>query len=86
MTFRKKIIELWGWTSSLSILLAYGLNTHYNIEEPRILDAMNIYGGIGLAFICFMKKAWQPFTVEAAWAIIAISSLILNSIDDNNDK
>lgn len=84
MSWKTKIINIWGWTSSVSLLVAYGLGTHYDISEPRIIDAMNIYGGAGLAVICFTKKAWQPFFVEFVWALIGISSLILNSVNEKD--
>lgn len=81
MTLKRKLLEIWGWAGSISLLIAYGLGTHYDIEEPRIIDAMNIFGGAGVAAVCLAKKTWQPFFVETSWALIGISSFILNSLD-----
>ncbi len=71
----KKILSIYGWYGTAAILVAYFLVSFGLAGDLVIYQILNLTGSTALAIIGFMKKAWQPAVLEAAWAFIAIGSL-----------
>jgi hypothetical protein len=68
--------EIAGWYGMLAILGAYTLSTYKVLPaESPVLAAMNLTGGLGVAWTCWRKRTWQAFWLEAIWVAIAATSL-----------
>ncbi|MFY9342206.1 MAG: hypothetical protein WAT39_06945 [Planctomycetota bacterium] len=68
--------EVAGWYGMLAILLAYALSS-FAVLAPvdRLYQALNLTGALGVAWVCWHKRTWQAFWLEAIWAAIALVSL-----------
>ena len=81
---KEKLINIYGWTGSISIIVAYALNTLSNDEinndniNNLIIDLLNIYGSISIGIICYRQKAFQPVLLEVLWFIFHI--VLINNI------
>ncbi len=72
----KKFLSIYGWYGTAAILAAYILVSFGLAGDLVIYQILNLTGSTALAIIGFMKKAWQPAVLEAAWAFIALAGLI----------
>ncbi len=73
---KASIIELVGWYGVVGTLAAY-VFVSFGILPPDslIYQLLNFTGATGLVIISFVKKAWQPMTLDAIWALIALVAL-----------
>jgi len=59
------------------IVLAYALISFNVLLSTSLLyQVMNIVGSIGVIYISFKKKTYQPGILNIAWVIIALISII----------
>lgn len=74
----KKIIdEMIGWYGTISIVGAYALLSIGAIESNSLLyQALNGTGAVGLVYISFKKKAYQPGVLNIIWSLIALVAII----------
>lgn len=80
---KHKLIELYGWTGSVSVITAYGLTT-INYDKKIFIDICNLYGSLSIGIICYRAKVWQAMILEIGWFGIGIYSLI-NNIYENSE-
>jgi hypothetical protein len=68
---------MFGWYAAFAIVAAYAL-TSFSILKPTDIacQLLNVSGGFGVALISFHKRAYQPGTVNIAWAIIAFAAIL----------
>jgi hypothetical protein len=71
------LIGILGWTGSLLVIGAYGLNSYQKIKSDSLaFQLMNLVGGILLIINSVFKEAY-PFTfINTVWVIIALPALI----------
>ncbi len=73
---RSRQLELLGWLGTLAILAAYCLSTVGALEPTSTEYAvLNLFGGVTVGVISWLRRAWQPFTLNAFWALVALWSL-----------
>ena len=72
----RNLLSIYGWYGTAAILVAYFLVSFGLAGDLVIYQVLNLTGSTALAIIGFMKKAWQPAVLEAAWAFIAVASLL----------
>ncbi len=71
------LITILGWTGSISILTAYGLNSYQKIKSDSLLFyTLNIVGGIFLVIYSVSKTAYPNTFINVVWVIIAIPAMI----------
>lgn len=71
------LIDILGWTGSISILAAYGLNSYQKIKSDSLLFyTLNIVGGIFLVLYSVNKGAYPNTFINLVWVIIAIPGVI----------
>ncbi len=78
LNMRKKIIdELIGWYGTIAIISAYAL-VSFGFLSPHtfIYQILNGTGALGIVYISFKKKAYQPGVLNIIWAIIALIAII----------
>ena len=68
--------ELAGWYGTLAIVGAYAL-TSFGVltASDAAYQLLNLTGGLGVAWVCWRKRTWQAFGLEAIWVAIAATSL-----------
>jgi hypothetical protein len=70
-------IEVLGWTGSVMILAAYGLNSYQRIpSDSWAFLALNSIGGIFLIVYTVHKGAYANTFINIAWVVIAIPALL----------
>lgn len=68
--------EIAGWYGTAAILAAYALSSFRVLAtEDQTYQLLNFTGAIGVAWVCWHKRTWQAFWLEAIWAAIAIVAL-----------
>lgn len=71
------LAEIAGWYGTLAILAAYALGTlEVMPAASALLAALNLTGGLGVAWVCWRKRTWQAFGLELVWACIAAVALV----------
>jgi hypothetical protein len=75
---KEKIIdEALGWYGTFAILLAYALvSLGILSSQTFIYQILNGTGALGIVYISFKKRAYQPGILNIIWAIIALIALI----------
>ena len=75
---RQKIVdEIFGWYGTFAIVLAYALVSFGIISSLSfIYQILNGTGALGIVYISFKKKAYQPGVLNIVWAVIAFFALI----------
>lgn len=74
----KKILdEIIGWYGTIVIVLAYALLS-FNIISPTNLtyQILNATGALGIVYISFKKKTYQPGVLNIIWAVIALIAIV----------
>ena len=66
-----------GWYGTAAILAAYALSSFGVMQAAdRVYQALNLTGALGVAWVCWHKRTWQAFWLEAVWAAIALVALL----------
>lgn len=74
---RATAVSVFGWYGTLAILAAYAANTAGWLESSSSgYQLLNLSGASGVAAVCFVRRTWQAFFLEVAWALIAAASLV----------
>ncbi len=68
--------EIVGWSGMLALLSAYGANSFDAMEKGALYQGLNLTGALGVAVVCFYRRTWQAFVLEAVWAAIALTALL----------
>ncbi|MBL8749026.1 MAG: hypothetical protein JNK78_07695 [Planctomycetes bacterium] len=69
--------EVAGWYGMLAILAAYALNSFEVLRNTDVsFQLLNLTGALGVAWVCFRRRTWQAFWLEAIWAVIAVIALV----------
>ena len=72
--------EIIGWYGALAVLGAYAMLSLNLIEVGTVYHVLNLTGACGLGLISWLKKAWQPFSLNAIWAILALIALLQSGL------
>lgn len=75
-----KWMEAAGWAGTLLILGAYAASSLKWIEQGRLYQTMNLLGALGVGLICWRRRTWQAFALEAAWGTIALVALLRSGL------
>lgn len=69
---KKTIDELIGWYGTVAIVLAFALVSFEVIPVTNVwYQVLNGTGALGIVYISFKKKAYQPGVLNVIWAVIA---------------
>lgn len=69
--------EIIGWYGAIAIVIAYA-GVSYELLSPTALlfQLLNATGAIGIVYISFKKKTYQPGVLNIIWAVIATVAII----------
>jgi hypothetical protein len=74
---KNKLAEAFGWVASIIMLTAYALLSLGIISgESAWYHGMFLIGSIGLAVITYRHRAYQSFTVNVFFGLLALVALI----------
>lgn len=77
---RRHIEDFIGWYGTVAILSAYALLSFGVITSGQaVYQVLNLTGALGIVYISFKRKAYQPGVLNIIWAVIALGSIILLS-------
>ncbi len=66
-----------GWCGTSAILGAYaGISFGLLDAAGPTYPLLNLSGACGVGLLCWMRRAWPAFVLEAAWALIAAAALV----------
>lgn len=69
--------EVAGWYGTLAIVGAYALSSFGALAAgDAAYQWLNLTGGLGVAWVCWRKRTWQAFWLEAVWVAIAAVALL----------
>lgn len=72
-----KLVELLGWYGTVAIVLAYALVSFNVFSSTNFLyQFLNCTGALGIVFVSFKKKAYQPGVLNIIWTIIALVAIV----------
>ena len=70
------IINILGWLGSVSLILAYWMNSSNRLSAQSITyQVLNLFGSICLIINSTYYHAYPSSFVNVVWAIVAITSL-----------
>ncbi len=74
---KKYFSEIIGWYGAVAIVSAYALLSFGMIVSGSLVyQLLNATGAIGIVYISFKDKAYQPGILNIIWAIIATAAII----------
>lgn len=68
-------LETIAWIGTGLILLGYGLFSIGAFPDPTPYHIMNLFGSIAVALIAHRRRDWQPFVINACFAIFALVAI-----------
>lgn len=71
-----RLAEAVGWYGMLAILSAYALSSFGVLAHGALYQLLNLTGGLGVGWICWQRRTWQAFWLEAIWAAVALVALL----------
>lgn len=74
-SIKKNMVDVYGWTGSISVITAYALTT-FKIDQLLLIDILNLYGSLAIGYICYRGKVWQAVVCEIIWFGVGSYSVI----------
>jgi hypothetical protein len=72
----KLLIDIIGWSGSLMVIAAYGLNSYQKIaSNSMVFYFLNLVGGSFLIIYSLYYTAYANTFINVVWVIIAIPAL-----------
>ncbi len=69
--------EVIGWYGAVAIVVAYALNSFGVISSNSVLyQILNATGALGIVYISFRKKVYQPGVLNLIWTLIALGAIV----------
>lgn len=70
------IHEIVGWYGSVALIGAYALVSLGTLGvDDLAYQLLNLTGALGIVYISWRKRAYQPGVLNIVWAIIALWAL-----------
>jgi hypothetical protein len=70
------MIEIMGWTGTVTYLIAYGLVSAKKVEgDAWVYQGLNFFAGILLIVYTLYTKAYASTALNIVWALIAVVTL-----------
>ncbi len=75
----RRLVEFYGWYGMVAIVLAYALASFSVIKATGLVfQILNGTGALGIVFVSFQKKAYQPGVLNILWTLIALVAIAKN--------
>ena len=74
---RNSAAEIFGWVGTVSLLSSYGLLSFDLIPGDSLLyHSLYLLGAAGLAVVTYRHRAFQSFTVNVVFVILAMIAIV----------
>ncbi len=74
---KDNIVEIIGWSGTTAVILAYLFVSFGVLPADSIsYQLLNLYGGVALLILTFVKKVYQAVATNFFWSIIALIALL----------
>ena len=74
---KSQLAEVFGWFSSILVLAGYALLSFGILDgDSPLYHLIFVIGSVGLAVITYRHRAFQSFTVNVFFAVLALVALI----------
>ncbi len=71
------LIDIIGWTGSIMVIAAYGLNSYQKLDSKSLMFLLlNLFGGIFLIVYSYYYSAFANTFINVVWVIIAVPALV----------
>lgn len=70
-----KFSEIIGWVGTAAVLLGYVLLSTGVIGSDLRYFIINLAGSLGVVYISYVKRAWQPCVLNIVFAILSIIAI-----------
>lgn len=71
------LIDIIGWTGSVMVITAYGLNSYQKLDSKSLMFLLlNLVGGIFLIVYSYYYSAFANTFINVVWVIIAVPALV----------
>lgn len=74
--FVRIVFDILGWLGTVSILLAFFLNSFGVLAPGKRYQILNIVGGLGLTLNSIFYVVWPSVALNGIWALIALVALV----------
>lgn len=71
-----RLEELLGWYGTVAILSAYAASSFGWLEQGLLYQFLNLTGAAGVGLVCWRRRTWQAFWLEAVWGAVALIALL----------
>lgn len=73
----KLVDEIIGWYGTIAIVAAYSFVSFNFLSSSNFFyQFLNLTGALGIVYISFKKKNYQPGVLNLIWAIIALIAIL----------
>jgi len=73
----KYVEEIIGWYGTIAIVAAYAMTSFGVLTTTSLVyQLLNGTGALGIVYISFKKKAYQPGVLNIIWTVIAFIAII----------
>lgn len=77
MAIMKLLIDIIGWSGSIMVIAAYGLNSYQKIKsDSQLFLFLNLVGGLFLIIYSVYYTAYANTFINVVWVIIAIPAIV----------
>lgn len=74
---RSLIGEIIGWYGTVAIVAAFALVSFSFIQPTSLVyQILNGTGALGIVYISFLRKAYQPAVLNIIWTLIAVVAIL----------
>jgi hypothetical protein len=75
---KNRLLEIFGWYGTIAIVGAYFLvSTGFIASNSLIYQALNASGSLGIVFVSYKKRAFQPAVLNVIWLLIALYAIAM---------
>lgn len=68
--------DIIGWLGTIGVLLGYILLSTGVIGNDLRYFVLTLVGSLGVAYISYVKKAWQPCVLNIVFALFSIVAIV----------
>ncbi len=69
-------LEIIAWIGTVLILAGYGLFSLGVFSNALPYHILNLLGSVAVAAISYRRKVWQPFVINACFALFAAVAIV----------
>ena len=69
-------LDIVAWIGTACVIVGYGLFSLGVFPSALPYHILNFFGSLAVAAISYRRRVWQPFTINAAFAVFALIAVM----------